>query len=127
MNVLAWSKSEIDYGRQVVNSGLEGAHPGREMFLREKPLTPCLKGSDRSALNVAAVGACLGLLGAGLGRHKSAGRALALGVFGGAVGLSAGVAWRNRRLGAGVVAGTWKNISRARDAYWLKRHPIDYA
>jgi hypothetical protein len=128
MNLREWSKSDFDYGRKLLNSGLEGARSGREAFLDEKPLTPFSNGSARNALSVAAVGACIGLLGSYLGnRHKSASRALAFGIFGGAIGFGVGIAWGNRRLGASVVSGAWKNIGRARDEHWLERNPIDYA
>jgi hypothetical protein len=128
MNLREWSKSDFDYGRKLLNSGLEGARSGREAFLDEKPLTPLLNGSARNALRVAAVGACIGLLGSYLGnRHKSASRAFAFGIFGGAIGFGVGIAWGNRRLGASVVSGAWKNIGRARDEHWLERNPIDYA
>ena len=77
---------------------------------------------------VAAVGACVGLVGSYLGnRRKSAGRAFAFGIVGGAIGFGVGLAWENRRLEASVVSGAWKNIGRARDEHWLDRHPIDYA
>jgi hypothetical protein len=128
MNLREWSKSDYDYGRKLVNSGLKGARSGREEFLHGEPLSPFLNESTRNALTVAVVGACIGLLGSYLGSgHKSASRAFAFGVFGGAIGFGAGVAWGNRRLGASVVSGAWKNIGRARDEHWLERHPIDYA
>jgi hypothetical protein len=128
MNLREWSKSDLDYGRKLVNSGLEGARSGQEAFLHGKPLSPFLNESAQNALTFAAVGACIGLLGSYFGNgHKSAGRAFAFGVFGGAIGFGAGVAWGNRRLGASVVSGAWKNIGRARDEHWLERHPIDYA
>jgi hypothetical protein len=128
MNFREWSKSEIDYGAKLFNSGLEGARSGREAFLHGKPLTPFLNQSTRNALSAAAVRACIGLLGSYLGnRHKSASRAFAFSICGGAIGFGAGVAWGNRRLGESVVSGAWKNIGRARDERWLERNPIDYA
>ena len=128
MNLREWSKSDFDYGCKLLNSGLEGARSGREAFLHGKPLSPFLNESARNALTVAAVGACIGLLGSYLGNgHKSASRAFAFGVFGGAIGFGAGVAWGSRRLGASVVSGVWTNIGRARDEHWLEENPIDYA
>jgi len=128
MNLCEWSKADFDYGCKLLNSGLEGARSGREAFLDGKPLNPVLNESARNALSVAAVGACVGLLGSYLGnRHRSASRACAFGILGGTIGFGAGVAWGNRRLGASVVSGAWKNIGRARDEHWLERNPIDYA
>jgi len=128
MGVVMWSKSEVEYGRKVLNSGLEGARSGREAFLDGRPLTPFLSESVRNALKPAAIGACLGVLGSGPGiRHKSIGRMLAFSLLGGAIGFGAGVVWHNRRLAVSVARGALANIDRVRDEHWLEKHPIDYA
>jgi hypothetical protein len=128
MTLSEWSKSEVDYGRKLFNSGLEGARSGREEFRHGKPRTPFLSESVGNAMGVAAIGACIGLLGSYLGsQNKSARRVFAFGIFGGAIGFGVGVAWGNRRLATNVASGAWKNIGRARDEHWLERHPIDYA
>jgi hypothetical protein len=128
MNLRERSKSDFEYGRKLLNSGLEGARSGREAFLHGRPLILLLSESARKALRVAAVGACIGLLSSYVGnRHESANRAFAFAMFGGAIGLGLGVAWGNCRLGASVVSGAWKHIGRARDEHWLERNPIDYA
>jgi hypothetical protein len=60
-------------------------------------------------------------------RQKSAAKALAFGMVGGAIGFGLGVASVNRGLGASVVSGAWKRIGRVRDERWLEQNPIDYA
>ncbi len=128
MDLREWSKSSADYGRKLANSGFEGARSGGEKFLDGEPLAPFLSESVRRALAPAALGACLGVLSSYPGgRQKFVGRALALGLLGGAIGFGAGVAWENRCLGASVASGAWKNIGRVRDEHWLAKHPIDYA
>jgi hypothetical protein len=121
-------RSNADYGRRLLDSGLEGARTGREAFLHGSPITPFLNESVRHALKPAAIGACLGLLGSYPGnRQNSARRALAYGFVGGVLGFGAGVAWISRFLGTSVVSSAWKNIDRVRDEHWLEKHPIDYA
>jgi hypothetical protein len=121
-------RSNVEYGRKILDSGLEGARSGRKAFLHGRPLTPFLNESVRDALKPAAIGACIGLLGSYPGnRRNSASRALAYGLVGGVLGFGAGVAWRSRFLSASVVSGAWKNIDRVRDEHWLEKHPIDYA
>jgi hypothetical protein len=128
MGLLTWSRSEVEYGRKVLNSGLDGARSGREAFLHGRSLTPFLGESVGNALKPAAVGACLGVLGSFSGsRHKSIGRTLAFGLLGSAIGFGAGVVWQNRRLAASVAGGALRNIDRVRDEHWLEKHPIDYA
>jgi hypothetical protein len=128
MALREWSKSNANYGRKLVNSGIEGARSGRKAFLNGEPLTPFMSESVRRALRPAAVGACLGVLGSyPRCRPKSISRALACGLLGGAIGLGAGVAWESRHLTASAASGALKNIGRVRDEQWLTKHPIDYA
>jgi len=128
MNFSQWKKSNADYGRKLLNSGLEGARSGREAFLSGRPQAPFLNESARHAVTAAAIGTGIGLLGSFSAiRHKSPGRAVAFGVLGGVLGLGAGVAWENRCLGASVVSGALRNIGRVRDEHWLEKNPIDYA
>lgn len=128
MELRNWSKSEVEYGRKVLNSGLAGARSGREEFLNGRSLTPFLSKAVRNASRPAAAGAILGVLGSYPGeRHRFANRALTFGILGWAIGLGVGIAWQSRRLTACVAGGALKNIGRVRDEHWLDKHPIDYA
>jgi hypothetical protein len=128
MDLRKWSTSNADYGRRLLDSGIEGARSGQEAFLDGKSLTPFLGESVRSALRPAALGACIGVLsGYPACRQKSITRALTYGLLGGALGLCAGLVWESRRLTASVAGSALKNIGRVRDERWLAKHPIDYA
>lgn len=128
MDILNWSKSELEYGRKVVNSGLEGARSGQEAFLNGSSLTPFIGGAARNALKPAVVGACVGLLSGYRGtRHTSIGRILSFGFLGSLIGFASGVAWESRDLTASAAATALKNISKVSDEHWLEKHPIDYA
>lgn len=128
MDLYKWSKSSADYGRRLLDSGIEGARSGEEAFLNGKSLTPFLSESVRSALKPAALGACIGVLGSYPGyQQKSIARALTFGLLGGAIGLGAGLAWESRRLTASVAGSALRKIGKVRDEHWLTRHPIDYA
>jgi len=128
MDLREWSKSNADYGRELLHSGIEGARSGGEAFLHGESLTPFLSESVRSALKPAALGACIGVLGSCPGnRQKSISRALVYGLLGAAIGVGASVAWESRRLTASAAGGALKNIGRVRDEHWLTKHPIDYA
>ena len=128
MDLREWSKSNAEYGRKLLDSGIEGARSGQEAYLDGRPLTPFLSESVRSALKPAAVGACIGMLGSYAGyRQKSLVKTLAFGLLGGAIGLGAGLAWESRRFTASVAGGAMRNMGKVRDAHWLNKHPIDYA
>jgi len=127
MNFSQWTKSSTDYGRKLLNSGLEGARSGEEEFLSGNPISPLLNESARHSVTAAALGASIGLLGGLCTNRKCASRAIACGVFGAAVGFGAGVLWEGSRFGASVISGALKNIEKVRDEHWLEKHPIDYA
>jgi hypothetical protein len=128
MGVGEWVKSNVDYGRRLMDSGLDGARFGQEEFLDGKPLTPFLAESAKDALLPAAIGVCVGVLaGYPVWRKKSTAISLAYGLLGGAIGLTTGMAWNNRHLGASVAGSAMKNIGKVRDEQWLTRHPINYA
>ena len=128
MNVSEWSKSSVDYGRKLFASGLEAARSAEVDFLGGAPLTPFLDESARRALKPALAGVCVGLLSSLANRNrKSAARALAFGVLGGAVGFGLAMVWQSRGLTKSVSSAAWNGISEAREEHWFDTHPIDYA
>lgn len=128
MSLSTWSKSEVEYGRKVLDSGLEGARSGREAFLQGSSLAPFLKQSVRNALRPAAIGAFVGALsGCSDQRRRSAGRVVGFSLLGGVIGFLGGFLWENRRLAASIGSGALRSIGKVRDEHWFERHPIDYA
>jgi len=128
MHVAEWSKAEVEYGRRVLNSGLEGVRSGQEAFLHGRPVTPIFRESFRKAWKPAALGAFAGMLtGCPKESHRSPTRILALGLVGGLIGFTAGVVWYTRFLAASAAGGARARIDEVRDERWLKRNPIDYA
>ena len=128
MHVAEWSKSEVEYGRRVLNSGLEGGRSGQEAFLHGRSVSPFVRESFRKALKPAVLGALVGVLtGCPKSGHRSPTRFLASGLLGGFIGLTAGVVWESRLLAASVAGGALSRIDKVRDEHWLERNPIDYA
>ena len=128
MTVSEWSKSNLDYGYKLVNSGLEGAHQGEEAYLHGDAVVPYLKISALNSFVPAAVGACIGALSAQpRNGQKAPMKAFAFGVLGCALGFAAGLVWSTRGLTESVAASAWKSVSKVRDEHWLEKHPIDYA
>jgi hypothetical protein len=128
MALREWVKTNVDYGRRLVGSGIEGARSGQEEFLNGEPLAPYLGESVKGALLPAVVGACVGVMvGYPISRRKSSSATWVYGLLGCVIGFTTGVAWKSRHLGASVASGAMKNISKVRDEQWLTRHPINYA
>src|ERR1044071_297826 len=121
-------KSNIDYGKKLVRSGLEGAAAGRQEFLEGASLSPFLGEAARKAWKPAALGACVGLMtGYLVRRQKPAGKALVFGAIGAIIGFSSGFSWSSRRLASSIGHSAVKRVNAARDERWLERNPIDYA
>jgi threonine/homoserine/homoserine lactone efflux protein len=128
MKFREWSKSSIDYGRKLLDSGLEGARSGEGEFLQGEPLAPFLEESARHALEPATIGVFLGVLSSCAGnREQSASKTLLYGLLGGVIGFGVGVAWGSRRLAASVASSAFESIGKVRDEHWLENNPIDYA
>lgn len=128
MHLSQWSKSEVEYGRRVLNSGLEGVRSGREAFLHGRPLTPFFCESIREAFKPALVGACVAVAtDRPKNENRSLGRTLTSGVLGGLIGFSFGMLWQTRFLLTSSAGAAVEKIGRVRDEHWLERHPIDYA
>jgi len=128
MDLHDWSRASKDYGRKLLDSGIEGARSGQEAYLNGNPLSPFLSESAQNAVMPAALGACIGVLSSCAAyRQKSVSKALSFGILGAAVGLAAGLAWESRCLAASVAESAFRNIGKVRDEHWLERHPIDYA
>jgi len=128
MNVMEWSKSNVDYGRKLMESAVEGARTGESRFLKEESLAPFLSGSARHAVAPVLIGACLGAVGGYLeSGRRSKTRALAGALLGGIAGLGAAVIWDSRHFTASVASSAWKSIGKTRDEHWFEKNPIDYA
>jgi len=127
MNLTEWSKSNVAYGRKLIDSAVEGARNGECTFLKDEPLGGYLERSALHAVAPTIIGACLGLLGGFLENRRFRSRTLACGLLGGAIGFGAGLIWDNRELTASVASGAWRNMNKTRDEHWFEKNPIDYA
>lgn len=127
MNFLEWSKSNVDYGRKLMDSVVEGARAGEDEFLKDEPLAVHLEKSAVHAMVPAVAGACLGLLGGYLLNRPRSSRTAAFGFLGGAIGFGAGVLWENRKLTTSIASEAWKCVNKTRDERWFEKNPIDYA
>ena len=127
MNLTEWSKSNVAYGRKLIDSAVEGARNGENTFLKDESLGVYLERSAQHAIAPTIIGTCLGLLGGYLENRRFRRRTLACGLLGGAIGFGAGLIWENRELTASVASGAWKNVNKTRDERWFEKNPIDYA
>ncbi|HEY3928506.1 MAG TPA: hypothetical protein VGL89_09040 [Candidatus Koribacter sp.] len=128
MNVSEWVGENLEYGHELVSSGLEGAQAGGEAALGDDRFREVLVDSAPSSLGLAALGVGLGVLCSYYGnRRKFTKESAVFGVLGGVAGFFVGLEWSTRHLTNGVRVGALHNLRSVRDKHWLDRHPIDYA
>jgi hypothetical protein len=129
MTTFEWIETNINYGRSLIRSGLEGARSAQNKTLAGGPFTSALIGSVRDSWMPGVIGAYVGALGATIGHRRKPqyGAVLGASLLGAAIGLSTGMAWGTRRLAGDMARGAKKNIDAVRDAHWLEKNPIDYA
>ena len=129
MSTYTAMKSGLEYGRNLVHSGLEGARSTGSSALAGASVSSVLLRSARRSWAAAAIGATLGALAVSLRRKHKVGSAVvvASGVLGAAIGFATGIGWSTRHLTGEMARGARKSIDAVRDAHWLLKNPIDYA
>src|SRR5579883_3274757 len=121
-------RSNLEYGRQLVKSGVAGLSRGRDEHLQGQPLSEVLVRSARASLALTALGACAGLLRYYLpaGRARLA-KTIACSLVGSTIGFAGAFTWKTRALAESMGRSAVQQMSAVRDQHWLDRHPIDYA
>jgi hypothetical protein len=121
-------RSNLNYGRRLVKSGVAGLFHGRDEHLQGQALSQVLTRSMRASLALTALGAGTGLLRYYLpARRARLAKTIASGFAGGAIGFALAFAWKTRGLAESMSCSAVKQMNVVRDQHWLDRHPIDYA
>lgn len=128
MNTYTSIKSSLTYGRDLFQSGWEGARSTGEASLAGASLGSVLLRSARTSWAPAAVGAALGALTVSLGRKRRLASPVVVisGVVGAVIGLATGMGWGTRHIARDIARGAGRNMGEIRDAHWLARNPINY-
>jgi hypothetical protein len=122
-----WLKSNVDYGKELIHSGVEGARSTRDAQLEGERVSSVLAHSAGQAWKPATVGASLGVGAYLLGRRKpNLAAVLSYSLLGATIGFTVGMAWETRRLTGSMARGAMRGIQPVRDAHWLERNPINY-
>ncbi|QOY88628.1 hypothetical protein [Paludibaculum fermentans] len=127
MKLGSWVKSNIEYGRDLVESGLEGASTVRKASFRDDEIAGEFSRAAEESLLPTLLGICIGAAAGYITDDRKSKRgALIGGVVGGAIGFTGGLAWGSRRVTGALAGGAIKKINAARDEHWLEKHPVVY-
>ncbi len=128
MKIGDWLKSEVEYGRDLAGSGWHGARNAYDSMLEGQRMGEVFGRSVRASWAPTVMGVGVGAL-CGLlvqRRRPKTAAVVALGVVGGVVGFTAGVAWDTREISSGIAKGAMRNMGSTRDSHWLGKHPINF-
>ena len=123
-----WLKSEMEYGRDLADSGWQGARTAYGSILQEEPVGEIITRSARNSWAPTVMGAGLGAFCGLLAQRRKPNTpaVVALGVVGGFLGFTAGVAWETRQISSGIARGAMRKMGTTRDSHWLGKHPINF-
>jgi hypothetical protein len=123
-----WLKSEVGYGRDLADSGWQGARTARDSMLNGEPVGSVLSQSARDSWAPTVLGASVGAFCGLLAQRRKPNPAVVavMSIVGGCVGFTAGVAWETRQLSSGMARGAMRKMGSTRDSRWLGKHPINF-
>jgi hypothetical protein len=120
-------KTNLAYGKELVESGIKGASEARKTVLAAEDKTDLVHVAVQESWQSATIGAMAGALVGVLSDEEKPTRGVIFGVLlGAAVGYASSFAWKTRPLTSAMARGAGKRISRVRDQHWLSDHPINY-
>ncbi len=114
---------ELDYGRDLLQAGIEGIRAGERQATGNDNVH--IATSACESLKAAAVGGALALLLCKLIDHRKTPVARVFACSGAA--FCADFIWRTRSISSRALKCAEKEMAKVRDQHWLDSHPIDYA
>ena len=128
MKIGEWLKGEMRYGRELADSGWQGARKACDSLLDGERIQTRLTRSAQASWAPAAIGAGVGAACALVAtrRRPRLAAVAAMAAAGAVTGLAAGLAWETRQLATGMARGAWRGIKPVRDSRWLERNPVNF-
>lgn len=127
MSVSENIKSNLAYGREIVESGIEGANAARKSALATQESTDMVTEAAQESWQAAALGAMAGaIFGVLADDRKPVRGVIAGGLLGMAAGFAGSFAWKTRPLTGAMAREAGKRIGAVRDGHWLAENPVNY-
>jgi len=127
MSVSETIKTNLAYGKELVESGIAGANEARKVTLESPETTDMVTAAAQESWQAAAVGAMVGaIFGVLADDRKPVRGVIAGGLLGAAAGFAGSFAWKTRPLTSAMAREAGKRIGAARDEHWLETNPVNY-
>jgi hypothetical protein len=127
MSISEKIKTNLAYGHELVESGVEGAKEARKATLESPETTDIVAAAAQESWQAATIGVLAGAIFGVLADDRKPLRGVITGgLLGAAAGFAGSFAWKTRPLTSSMVHGASKRIGRTRDKHWLDNNPINY-
>ena len=127
MSISETIKTNIAYGQELLDSGVDGAREARQSLLEAREATDMVTVAAQESWQAAAIGVLAGVIVGVLADDRKPARGIVTGgLLGAALGFAGSFAWKTRPLTSTMVRGAGKRIGTVRDQHWLAKNPVNY-
>lgn len=127
MSITEKVKENLAYGKELLESGVEGAKEARESVLVTEESSHMVTAAAQESWQAATVGVLAGAICGVLADDRKPIRGVvAGGLLGAVLGFGGSFAWKTRPLTSAMARGAGKRIGTVRDEHWLSKNPINY-
>ena len=127
MSISEKIKSNIAYGQELIESGVEGAKEARKATLDAPETSDLVSEAARESWQGATIGVLAGaIFGVLADDRKPLRGVIAGGLLGAVAGFAGSFAWKTRPLTASMMNGASRSIGTVRNRHWLEKNPINY-
>lgn len=127
MSVSETIKTNLAYGKEIVESGIDGANQARRTAFERQETTDLVAEAAQESWQAAALGAMVGaIFGVLADDRKPVRGVIAGGLLGLAAGFAGSFAWKTRPLTGAMAREAGKRIGAVRDERWLAENPVNY-
>jgi hypothetical protein len=127
MSITEKVKENLAYGKELLESGVEGAKMARESVLVSEESPDMVTAAAQESWQAATIGVLAGAICGVLADDRKPIRGVvAGGLLGAVLGFGGSFAWKTRPLTSAMARGAGKRIGTVRDEHWLSKNPINY-
>ncbi len=127
MSISEKIKTNVAYGQELLESGVDGAKEARRAMLDAAGTPDMVTVAAQESWQAAAIGVMAGAIVGVLADDRKPARGVVTGgLLGAVLGFAGSFAWKTRPLTTSMVRGAGKHIGSTRDQHWLSNTPVNY-